>query len=197
MSRMITCALTLSLVCTSAFAGTLPGTQINASSRIAGSIFGAPVNAKAALNYNDSAGVPGPQQISNTIAVTTTISLPVQQGNEVNTFVAPPDDAKTYFTIARSFYGGASLVGQKVKLAGKVESINGGLYINDGSMFLIKGTNGAKNTTESLPVKLRTDLLNVIPSAGSIITIEGVVREEADGQPSLLPFTDDALTAMQ
>ena len=180
----------MSLLCSTSFAASLPGQDINARASV---IYctQSEISASARVNFTDStnAAVKSASQPSTTIVEATV--APVSAG-PATAFVAPDSNAPLYFTSTTSLYNGPTMVGKQVKLAGRLFLINGAAFIDDGGSV---ATPDGSMVPCSVPV--RTDLISSLPVDGSLVTIKGIVRTESDGQPTLLPLADSSIVRMQ
>ena len=189
-------ALMLSLLPLFAYAGCMPGQDINARANVT-FCEQTQINTGACISYIDTAGNPGQESPSAPASVLVEGSGASVASGPAVTFVAPDPGARIYFTSTRSFYRGASLVGKCVKLMGRFRTVGGTYYLNDGGVFLaLDPITGVKTKTPT-PVALRVDLLSSLPREGDTVTIQGVCRREADGSPSLLPLSDSAIARIR
>lgn len=186
----------LSLLCSTAFAASLPGQHISAHASVS-YCSQSEINASACVDFVDQINAATQSASPPSTAIVETSEAPVSAGPAI-VFVAPDSTAPLYFTSTRSFYSGPSLVGKRIKLAGRLDLINGVAYIDDGGTIAVLDPSRPGVITR-LPVcvALRTDLISSLPADGSLITVQGVVRMESNGQPTLLPLANSGIIRVQ
>lgn len=180
----------MSIACSNALASTLPGQDITARASVAYCVQ-SDVSASACVVFTDQTNAAQQSDSEPSTATVETSVAPVYAG-PATAFVAPDPMAPLYFTTTNSFYAGASLVGKQVKLAGHLRYLNGTPYIDDGGT-----TAGADGVSTPSGVPLRTDLVSSLPQDGTLVTVQGIVRLETNGQPALLPLSDAGIIAVQ
>lgn len=192
----IALSLALSLAQYCALAGSLPGQDINSSASITWCAQ-TQLSTAADVSYMDATGATIEQSADQPacVEVETTVSPVISQ--PARSFVAPDTNAPIYFTISRSFYSGASLQGKSVKLVGRLRTIDGVQYLDDGAKVTLSDSTTGRKTTFSSQVPVLHDLLTAVPADGGLVIVQGVCRIEPDGSPSLLPFGDSAISAVQ
>lgn len=184
-----------SLVCNRASADCVPGQDIKAGACATASVASTVLTAKACVNYCSSTGTPAPQQQSNTVGVSVGSIFSTKQGNTTIIFVAPPSNCPVYSATVSSILYGPSMVGQCAKLTGRIKTIGSLPYIDDGSTLKVKTSSPVlPYISIAVYLRLRTDLLTVLPPAGTLVTVQGVVRMESTGKITLLPYDDTWLT---
>lgn len=192
----IALSLALGLVQCPTFAGSIPGQDITSRASITW-CEQAQLSTAASVSYVDADGTIVDQASAQPASVQAEITTPPITSNPAKSFVAPASNAPVYFTLSRSLYSGASLVGQNVKLVGKVRTVGGVQYIDDGAAIVTSDPATGKNTTVSSMVPIRSDLLTNALADGALVAVQGVCRIETDGRPALLPLSDSAVTAIQ
>ncbi len=153
-------------------------------------------HAGASIAYTDPSGNPGEESPGEVASV----SLETTTGVEceaVTSFVEPDETAHIYFTVTRSFIGGASLEGKCVKLLGRFRTINNVHYLDDGAVRLEQDPVTGKLRGIPCPVILRTDLLTMLPAQNDRIVVQGVCRRETDGTLDLLPLANSAIAQVR
>lgn len=177
-------------------ADSLPGQDITARVTVE-SCHDTQLNVGANLTYMDPQGNPVEQSPETPVTVTVETSSPTVEAGPAVSFIAPADSSPVYFTVARSFYMGASLAGKRVKLAGRISLINSIYYVDDGSTLLSIDPVTGRRKASALLVPVRTDLLTGMPQTGTPTVIQGVCRLESDGRLSLLPLSDISVALLQ
>lgn len=196
MPKTVLWIVAMSLAPSLVFSRSMPGQDLNASASITYCQI-TQLDAEASITYLDSAGNLVEESPSTQTTVFVETSLPEATDGPVTTFVKPDTDARVFFTVARSFYMGASLAGQYVKVQGRIRIIGGTCYVDDGSVKLSIDSATGRKIGSPLRVPLRTDLLTSTPLDGEPVIIQGVCRREDDGQLSLLPLSDSAINRLQ
>lgn len=183
----------LSLIPVSTSAACSPGQDISARATVVW-LGQKQLSAGATVSYIDPSGNLNRETADQLAHVQAETSLSPMTTSPAVSFVAPPAGAPVYFTAARSFYSGANLAGKCVKLLGRIHTIDGIRYIDDGSSLLSIDQSTGGRVAVPTPVRLRTDLLASPPADGALVTIQGVCRQENDGSLSLLPLSDASVS---
>lgn len=189
MTRMFSLAAAFLCTCAGASAASMPGQHINACAS-ASYCAHTRITAAATVEFVDHANEPAQSQSPPTVATIEKTCSPVSAG-PATSFVAPEDSLPVYAISTRALCSQPSLVGRRVKLAGRIVRRDGVTYLNDG------GALPCPDGSASLGVQLRGDLISALPADGSTATVQGVVRQEPDGQLSILPMSDAAVKHAQ
>lgn len=191
-----TLSLLLSMAQTSTFAGSTPGQDISSCASVVW-CEQTQLSSGASVSYVDPSGNPVEESSDANASVQAETSLSPIIAGPATSFVAPPTSAAVYFALSRSLYSGASMVGKCVKLVGRVRTIDGALYLDDGATLV--STDPASGRAAATPtlIPVHQDLLTTAPADGTLVTIQGVCRLESNGYPSLLPLSDSAIAEVQ
>ncbi len=190
MTRMFVWAALLSILCAGPLAASLPGEDINACAGV--SYCGqASISAVASVDFLDHHETPVASASEPTIATIETHEPAVSAG-PATAFVAPDDTAPVYFVTSRSLYSRPSLVGKRVKLAGRFSFKDGAPFIDDGGV--VRNQDGR---WDACSVALRTDLVSKLPTDGELVMVQGIVRMEENGGITLLPLVDENIASVQ
>lgn len=197
MARMsIVVALLMSLSASASFAASLPGQDINAHANVSYYTQSA-FSVCATVDFTDSTNAAVQSSSEPSMAIIESSAAPVSAG-PARAFVAPDANAPIYCTVIKALYAGPSLVGKRVKVAGRLFANNGAPYLDNGGNVAVPDPSQPGGMAfVPASVALRTDLIASWPADGSLVTVQGVVRMESDGSITLLPFANSSFVTTQ